>query len=334
MDMTSEDMALCAALLNAAVWYENEVRRSNGSNGFVVGKAAICRDIERRVLQRGAFASERQRAYAQALVRWTQPRQARLPAASEPVSGVAVAQSAVAEARATERQVLMSTTTLQRIVQLFAAATLHGLRYPKIRLQRGEWKIRIYPAPRSSRNAGSYYVKARSGTTRREEYMGRIQGNALAAEPLGTFVAHPACSLDVIEALREFAENPLQVAAAYGHATSACCFCGRTLTDARSVAMGYGPVCAEHFGLEWGEQRAVQSTGNLTEEQLRAASDEVTRRQEAYARREMMRPAFARRRRRYGSAPEYGRSSVVGRPTPTAPTSVPLSEEDEDKHFM
>jgi hypothetical protein len=37
-----------------------------------------------------------------------------------------------------------------------------------------------------------------------------------------------------------------------GGSQSNCCFCGRVLTDPRSVRWGYGPTCAENFGLPWG----------------------------------------------------------------------------------
>jgi hypothetical protein len=41
-------------------------------------------------------------------------------------------------------------------------------------------------------------------------------------------------------------------AAAFGHATGCCCFCSRTLTDDRSLVVGYGPTCATKHGLPWG----------------------------------------------------------------------------------
>ena len=44
-------------------------------------------------------------------------------------------------------------------------------------------------------------------------------------------------------------------AAALGHATHHCCFCGLTLTDegeGKSIEVGYGPVCARKNGLPWG----------------------------------------------------------------------------------
>lgn len=42
-------------------------------------------------------------------------------------------------------------------------------------------------------------------------------------------------------------------AAKFGHITGQCVFCARKLTDERSIAVGYGPVCAEREGLPWGE---------------------------------------------------------------------------------
>lgn len=34
--------------------------------------------------------------------------------------------------------------------------------------------------------------------------------------------------------------------------TCNCCFCNRTLSDQRSIEAGYGPVCADNHGLDWG----------------------------------------------------------------------------------
>lgn len=57
----------------------------------------------------------------------------------------------------------------------------------------------------------------------------------------------------IVSALHAFAANPAKVAAEYGRLTGNCCFCCRDLTDDRSTAVGYGKVCASHYGLPWGE---------------------------------------------------------------------------------
>jgi len=59
----------------------------------------------------------------------------------------------------------------------------------------------------------------------------------------------------IVERLREFAARPAEVAAEHGRLTGRCCFCNRALEDERSTAVGYGPICARHFGLPWGSER-------------------------------------------------------------------------------
>lgn len=51
----------------------------------------------------------------------------------------------------------------------------------------------------------------------------------------------------------KFAADPETVAAQHGKVTHQCCFCNQELTDDRSKEAGYGPVCARHYGLDWGK---------------------------------------------------------------------------------
>jgi hypothetical protein len=68
----------------------------------------------------------------------------------------------------------------------------------------------------------------------------------------GNFFATAATTSEVQDLIRAFAANPAGVASSYGHLTHECCFCSRGLTDQRSTQVGYGPVCADNFGLAWG----------------------------------------------------------------------------------
>lgn len=321
--MTPGDSLLVSQLQQAA---ERYAQRAQGTDHQ---KADICRDIAARTLRFGRFASERQRSYAEALVRWSMPTPATttvVDAQRQHVAAEAAQQRAIENSNV--RSVLMSGTTLARIVQLMRAAMEHGLRFPKIRLQRGEWKIRIYPASRNGTHAGNFYVKAN------RLYCGRIDNVS------GRFLASRDCPLDVIEALREFNADPRRVATAYGHATSNCCFCGRPLTDARSVAMGYGPICAEHYGLEWGEQRAAQqvSIDQAIPVVHGAAVDEQILSVLAQQRRRAVTLPPRRGTPRIGSPSERQRRwdarpvPTAGRPSP-APVHTP-TDDDEDSHFM
>ena len=57
------------------------------------------------------------------------------------------------------------------------------------------------------------------------------------------------------EPLKDLREDTLltaEQAAEFGHLYGMCVYCGRGLTDERSIAVGYGPICAENHGLPWG----------------------------------------------------------------------------------
>ena len=45
--------------------------------------------------------------------------------------------------------------------------------------------------------------------------------------------------------------DPVEKIAINGMRYNHCCFCGIELTDRRSVEHGYGPICAEKWGLPW-----------------------------------------------------------------------------------
>jgi hypothetical protein len=82
------------------------------------------------------------------------------------------------------------------------------------------------------------------------EYVGRLESTGtivISAERLARFK----------DTLALLEKDPVQAAVAYGHAIGNCAFCARQLTDDRSVAVGYGPVCAERYGLPWGEPQEL-----------------------------------------------------------------------------
>ena len=56
----------------------------------------------------------------------------------------------------------------------------------------------------------------------------------------------------ILSTLEALEADPQRVAAQHGIATGNCCFCARDLTTKESRSVGYGPICADKFGLEWG----------------------------------------------------------------------------------
>jgi hypothetical protein len=143
------------------------------------------------------------------------------------------------------------TIDLARINQMFDTAA-QSLKRPFVNFLVGGVELKMSPAPATGKNPGSLYVK------RLGEYQGKI-------DRAGRFSAARDAQDGILEALQAFAANPAAAALAYGQATGNCCFCARELTDARSVTAGYGPICAEHYGLPWGyaAEELPQAEGDL-----------------------------------------------------------------------
>jgi hypothetical protein len=71
----------------------------------------------------------------------------------------------------------------------------------------------------------------------------------------GAFVPGPKCGAEAQamgDRLARFAADPVQEAAKYGKLHGRCCFCNLRLRDPRSTAVGYGPDCADNWGMPWG----------------------------------------------------------------------------------
>lgn len=65
--------------------------------------------------------------------------------------------------------------------------------------------------------------------------------------------------------IETFASFPKCNTKLHGQKYGSCCFCGRELIEKASVFYGYGPICAENFGLPH----------DLSEEQIKKNKEEV-----------------------------------------------------------
>jgi hypothetical protein len=136
------------------------------------------------------------------------------------------------------------------VIALFDKAKKH-LKHPKITLTLKGSPITLAMAGAASKAPGSINVMG-EGKYPDREWFGRIS-------PAGEW--SPSRALDgdatkreaLLKLLTEFAQSPAEVAKNHGALTGNCSFCNLALTDPRSVAAGFGPVCADHYGLtaEW-----------------------------------------------------------------------------------
>lgn len=141
------------------------------------------------------------------------------------------------------QQVAASTLDLSRVLSMFVSAKAH-LKRPAIVLSNGKANIKISFAGERSKYNGQIMVAA---PTFGDGFYGRIDQN-------GGWFPTASCNAEIALMVKEFAANPEAAAAAHGRLTGKCCFCNKGLTDERSTEVGYGPVCADHFGLQWGSR--------------------------------------------------------------------------------
>ena len=133
-----------------------------------------------------------------------------------------------------------------KLIDLLKKAGQH-LRFPKISLEVDGHPVRLSLAGSRAKVPGSITVTD-GGPFGANRYYGRVLPDGTWQKP---FKAFP--ELDKVETLlTDMSDDPAATAAKHGHLTGNCCFCNRALSDDASTAVGYGPVCAQHYGLPWG----------------------------------------------------------------------------------
>ncbi len=113
----------------------------------------------------------------------------------------------------------------------FNAARESGLKWPKLRID----NIEFTAAGQNSKNPGCLYVK------RSSIYIGKITKE-------GEYFKGRDATADDVSLIERIGRDPFAEAVAYGRRTGNCACCGRELTNAESVALGIGPICAGRFG--------------------------------------------------------------------------------------
>jgi hypothetical protein len=141
---------------------------------------------------------------------------------------------------------------LTPLVALFDRAST-ALRAPAITIEGSELdlrrNLRIKRSPDDSRYAGQLILADDNRDWTARQYFGRIDRD-------GVFHASRSCPPEVLAYCEHLAADPATVGASHGHRTGMCCFCWRALSDPRSTTVGYGPICADRWGLPWGELRS------------------------------------------------------------------------------
>ena len=134
-----------------------------------------------------------------------------------------------------------------KVVGLMDNAVKNGIEFPRVQMETHDGiTVVLHRAGDRSRVAGQVSVCG-EGKFATRAYYGKVTRE-------GEWVRSSDCT-DSIEALvREIANDPAKIGGFIGRRTGVCCFCRRSLESAASVKVGYGPICADRFGLPWNEE--------------------------------------------------------------------------------
>lgn len=126
------------------------------------------------------------------------------------------------------------TTDADALRGLFTNAVASNLKRPQLRFKTDAGVIRV--------------AYDRNGTL----WFRCVDVRLARIDPDNTFERYRSCT-DMQWALIELIiKYPLAMAVKFGKQMGRCCFCGIELTTPESVTAGYGPICADKWGLPWG----------------------------------------------------------------------------------
>lgn len=139
---------------------------------------------------------------------------------------------------------------LKQMLVLFEFAK-NKLKYPKVRLQTpsGLPVVLSLAGPKAKKPGTINVTDGKAYGSNR--WYGRISVDGVYQKG---HMQYPELD-EVVEVVNQFSADPQQAASAHGHLSGHCCFCGKALTDKKSVDVGYGPSCAKVYGLPHGPKK-------------------------------------------------------------------------------
>jgi len=133
------------------------------------------------------------------------------------------------------------------VIELFKSA---NLKYPKITIGSIGPVVQLSMAGAKAKKPGTINV------TDGKPYGQNIWYGRVNAD--GTWEKSFKATDEIGEILKGLSEDPAGFASAHGDKHGSCCFCNKTLTHPNSVTAGFGPVCADNWGLKSQWKAAVK----------------------------------------------------------------------------
>lgn len=143
------------------------------------------------------------------------------------------------------------------------------VQWPKLKYvaPNGRDKIVFYVAGNKSKYKGDIMITD-GKSYGQNKYYGRIAQSSGPNNTPMLFLARDARNEpDMDRTITEIVHNPTAYAKMQGIKYSYCCFCGTLIRNKNSLAVGYGPICADNYGLPWEGEGAAKARREELEQQ-------------------------------------------------------------------
>ncbi len=140
-------------------------------------------------------------------------------------------------------------------------------KFPKITINADGFEFYLYMSTMVSKVPGVINVKKKGGGYGHLDWFGRITTE-------GTWTHRAGVDERRADALSRLQMDPVAAVAEFGKLCGRCCFCNSSLSDLKSVDVGYGPICAKKWGLPHGK-KAKPSKIKVADAQIAKAVAEV-----------------------------------------------------------
>lgn len=156
---------------------------------------------------------------------------------------------------------------IQFLCDSFVVALGRGLKRPMIRLHFRDQRFKIYLSQRGTLCIKTGELMDDRGTKQPvgdEHYMGcLLRGEFLPATKWDRNFNRRGPERPLSDTEKAFLEgvqtNPVEFMAQCSRDMDRCCYCSVALEDERSKKVGYGKICANRWGLPWGDTKYLEN---------------------------------------------------------------------------
>lgn len=136
----------------------------------------------------------------------------------------------------------------EKLFELFDKARTH-LKYPSLTIPIGDEKLKI------GLGTDPNVIWVSNGIPRGysdNKLYGKFIRLASAKDQFVPY-RNDIAETHIFDTLTQLCEDPIKLGILKGQEYKHCIFCNTELTSKASLFAGYGPICAENWGLPWGE---------------------------------------------------------------------------------